>query len=167
MRTLTKLGAAMSDRFPGLPGDGVSARSPGRRHVEDIEDRAARLGITIERVLQEYANIAFARITDIVEWDVTIRVNASSALTPQQVAAIAEVVASAGDKKPYRIKMHDKKPVLDAIARYLGMFPKLKTAPNIDGLTPEDAERARQFIIAEFDRIAAEAAQGRGCPQPG
>ena len=162
MRTLTRLGVAMTDGFSGRHGEAAS--SAGRQHVEEVEARAARLGITPERVLQEYANIAFARITDIVEWDNTIRINPSSTLTPEQVAAIAEVVASSADKKPYRVKMHDKKPVLDAIGRYLGMFPKAKAAANADHSTPEDAERAREFIIAEFDRLATEAGQGRDCP---
>ena len=37
--------------------------------VEEVEARAARLGITLERVLRELGVIAFADITRIVSWD--------------------------------------------------------------------------------------------------
>ena len=37
--------------------------------VEEVAERAARLGITIERVLEELGSIAFAKITRIVSWD--------------------------------------------------------------------------------------------------
>lgn len=150
MRTLTKLGEAMTDRDSGRPGDGASARRPGRRQIEEVEARAARLGITVERVLQEYARIAFARITDIVEWDERIALRPSCDLTEDEVAAIAEIVCSAGDKKPYRIKMHDKKPVLGAIARYLGMFPNKTAAEDEqDG----DGEDPHEFLARKLARI--------------
>ena len=158
MRTLTKLGAAMSDRDSFRPDHGASAPSPGRQPVKEIEQRAARLNIQPERVLREYIRIAFARITDIVEWnaDGEMRLTPSSELKPWQVAAIAEIVAAAGTGRIYRIKMHDKKPVLDAIARYLGMFPK--TGPNEDNRDDDDGEDPREFLAREIASLRA----GRG-----
>jgi hypothetical protein len=46
-----------------------SARAAASPAVEEVEARAARLGITPERVLEEYARIAFADLRRIVEWD--------------------------------------------------------------------------------------------------
>ena len=43
--------------------------SAGPLPVEEVEARAARLGITLDRVLEEYARIAFANLGEIVEWD--------------------------------------------------------------------------------------------------
>jgi len=39
--------------------------------LEEVAERAARLGITVERVLDAYRRIAFATLGDIVEWDET------------------------------------------------------------------------------------------------
>jgi hypothetical protein len=138
-----------------------AAQPPG---IEDIAARAARLGITPERVLEEYARIAFASLRDIASWGPDgLEVKPSGDLTPAEVAAIAEIVAAAGSGRVYRIKLHDKKPVLDAIARHLGMR---ENEPDEDELSEEDGESARQLLIREFDRLAAEAAEGSGAPEP-
>jgi hypothetical protein len=139
--------------------------SAGPLPVEEVEARAARLGITLERVLEEYARIAFADLRRIVEWDEKGMKLKSDA--GDDTAAIVEIVAAAGSGRPYRIKLHDKKPVLDAIARYLGMFPSLKPGPNEDEATEEEGESARERLIHELDRLAAEAAAGSGAPQSG
>jgi phage terminase small subunit len=120
--------------------------------VEDIEARAARLGITPERVLEEYARIAFASLGDIVEWD-----DKGMKLKPDaDTAAIIEIVAAAGSGRPYRIKLHDKKPFLDAIARYLGVLPSNKPAKNEDERT-DDGEDPREVLARKIARIAAAA----------
>ena len=50
MRTLTKLGVAMSDRFSGPAAEVAFSAAAGSDASDDIEEIAARLGITIERV---------------------------------------------------------------------------------------------------------------------
>ena len=133
--------------------------------VEDVEARALRLGITPDRVLREYARIAFSKITDIVEWDDKGVMKAKIGLDDDVLAAIAEIVASASSQKIYRIKMHDKKPVLDAIARHLGMLPSVKTTSDDD--EPIGDDEAREFLIRELDRAAAERIEGSARPEPG
>jgi phage terminase small subunit len=131
--------------------------------IEEVAERAARLGITPERVLEEYARIAFASLRDIADWGPGkdgLQVKPSCDLTRDPVAAIAEIVASASSGKIYRIKMHDKKPVLDAMARHLGLLEKLK-----DGQSDDDGEEAREFLIEELDRLAAEVAGEEGDPE--
>src|SRR5438477_3167213 len=42
--------------------------SAGPLPLEEVAERAARLGITPERVLEEYARIAFSNLRDLAEW---------------------------------------------------------------------------------------------------
>jgi Terminase small subunit len=150
MRTLDKTGEAMaltSGRDAALP---VAA---------DVEARARRLGITAERVLLEYARIAFANIHDVVEWDEQgIRVTPSARLSDDARAAIAEIVASAKTGAIYRVKLHGKKPVLDALARHLGLLPPLRQAPDEDDERLDDSDDPREFLIRELDRLERDAA---------
>jgi hypothetical protein len=132
---------------------------------EDVEERAARLGITAERVLQEYARIAFSDMSRIVGWDATGEMQAkpSTSLSEDDAPAIAEIVASARSRLVYRIKLHDKKPVLDALARHLGLLPPLKTGSHDEEQLDEN-EDPREFLIREVDRLAAEEAARSGDP---
>ena len=144
-------------------------RRRGPPAIEDVEARAARLGITRERVLQEYARIAFADLRDIADWgpgEDGLKVKPSGNLAPGHAAAIAEIVAAAASGKIYRIKLHDKKPVLDALGRHLGMLPQRDPAAVEDDPTQDGAESARERLILELDRLAAEGAQGSGDREP-
>ena len=144
-------------------------RRRGPSAIEDVAARAARLGITPDRVLQEYARIGFADLRDIADWgpgEDGLKVKPSGNLAPGHAAAIAEIVAAAKGGKIYRIKLHDKKPVLDALGRHLGMLPLPETAEEEDEPTQDEAKRARERLILELDRLAAEAAQRMGDPEP-
>lgn len=130
-----------------------------------VEARAARLGITAERVLREYARIGFSDMSRIVEWDAAGKMLAkpSIGLSEDDAPAIAEIVASASTNCVYRIKLHDKKPVLDALARHLGLLPMSKTGSN-DEEQADENEDPREFLIREVDRLAAEEAKRSGDP---
>ncbi|MFI4949142.1 MAG: terminase small subunit [Alphaproteobacteria bacterium] len=134
--------------------------------VEDVEARAARLGITAERVLREYARIAFSDMSRIVGWDDKGKMLAkpSTELSEDDAPAIAEIVASASKNYVYRIKLHDKKPVLDALARHLRLLPMSTTGTN-DEEQADEHEDPREFLIREVDRLAAEEAKGLGDPE--
>src|SRR5216683_7987102 len=139
-------------------GHKAAMRPAGPPAVEDVEARAARLGITPDRVLREYRRIAFANLRHILEWnDAGMAVKPSKDLTDDDVAAIAEIVEAAGTGKPYRIKFYDKKAALDAIARYLGMLPK--PAPTEDEPTRDEAKDPREFLKRELSRPAARGAE--------
>jgi phage terminase small subunit len=142
----------------GFRRDGPAHAGP--LPLEEVAERAARLGITAERVLEEYARIAFTTLRDIAEWgpgEGGLRVKLSKDLSPAQVAAIAEIVASAKDGTIYRIKMHDKKPVLDAMARYLGLLPALKPSPNENEPADDDGGDPREVLARRVARLAAAA----------
>ena len=131
--------------------------------VEEVEACAARLGVTAERILEECARLAFSSIDRLVEWDDAgiLKPRNPADIDPADLAAIAEIVASASSGRIYRIKLHDKKPVLDALARYLGL---LKTGPHEEEQLDE-AEDPREFLIREVDRLAAEMGEAPDPPE--
>jgi hypothetical protein len=134
--------------------------------VEDVEACALRLGITAERVLREYARIGFSDMSRIVTWDEAGKMLAkpSTGLSEDDAPAIAEIVASASTNCVYRIKLHDKKPVLDALARCLRLLPTSKNGPN-DEEQADEHEDPREFLIREVDRLAAEEAERSSDPE--
>jgi len=155
----------MATRHRRRRGHRAAPRPGGPPVVEDVEARAARLGITPDRLLEEYRRIAFSDMRRIVGWNDkgVLTATPSDELDEDDAPAIAEIVASASTGSVYRIKLHDKKPVLDALARHLGMLPPFKTGPHEDEEL-DQAEDPREFLIREVDRLAAEEAEGPGDP---
>lgn len=129
-------------------------RKAAQTRLDEISERAAKLGITSDRVLEEYARIAFANLGKIVEWDGQ---GIMKVKEPENLGAVAEIVQSAGTGHPYRVKLYDKRAALDAIARYLGMMPLKTSSADDDEPTPEEAGYARQRLIDGLDRLAAKA----------
>lgn len=132
-------------------------RKSARAALDEMTKRAARLGITPERVLEEYRRIAFANLSHIVHWsDAGMQFKADGELDPDDIAAIAEIVESAKEGKPYRLKLYDKKAALDAIARYLGMVPPPLPTAKEDESPLEERTDYREVLIRKLDRLAAE-----------
>ena len=105
--------------------------------ISKLQDEvSAETGITRERVLQEYAKMAFAEMGEYSTWgDEDFALIGSSDLSPDQRAAVQEVtrrVGAAGDET-IKIKLHDKKGALDSIARVLGMFVDKKEISGPEG----------------------------------
>src|SRR5207237_1042724 len=93
---------------PERPRPDGSAHA-GPLPVEEVTERARRLGITFDRVLEQLTWIAFGDITRVVSWDTEkLTLTASGKLGDADKAAIAEIIASAKDQKIYRVKVHDK-----------------------------------------------------------
>jgi phage terminase small subunit len=136
---------------------GLSPEGAATADHDEIVARAARLGITADRVLQAYAHIAFADLRHIVEWTAEqgLIIKPLEKLNDDDVAAISEIVPGIGSGHP-RIKLYDKKAALDAIARHLGMFP-LPPRRHEDDAPEAEEEDPREFLARELDRLAAEA----------
>ena len=88
--------------------------------------RAARTGITRERVLAEYARIAFVDLSHLADWDAGGAVLLDAALISEDVAAaiasIGETVpveTTAGEPVPLRVSIFDKMKALEALGRLL------------------------------------------------
>jgi len=136
---------AEPERFRGGPG------SAGSLPVEEVAERAARLGVSLERVLQQLHAIAFADIRRVVAWDDgKLNLKASDELLDGDAAAIAEIVASAKERTIYRVKLHDKTPALALLTRILDKLAKR------DEQADDDGEEGRQFLFDELARLAAE-----------
>lgn len=145
----------------GKPRRGTTSRAREEAlptDLEEIAERAARLGITAERVLQEYARIAFADLHHIVEWGPDgLRIKSPTEMSGADIAAISEIVPGI-DPGHSRVKLYDKKAALDAIARHLGMFP----APprRREDAAPEDeGEDPREVLERRLARLAAAAGE--------
>jgi len=86
--------------------------------------RAARSGITAERVVKELARIAFADPRRVFTWGadgVTLR--DSAGLTDDEAAAVSEVSQTVTDTGgSIRAKMHDKVKALELLSKHLGLF---------------------------------------------
>lgn len=122
--------------------------------LDEITERAARLGITKERVLHEYAAIAFADLRHIVEWGPDgIRIRSSGEVSDDDARAISEIVPG-NDPAHSRVKLYDKEAALNAIARHLGMFPLPARRPEPEAAKDEE-EDPREFLTRELARIAA------------
>ncbi|MBV9861900.1 MAG: terminase small subunit [Alphaproteobacteria bacterium] len=131
---------------------------PDAPRTEDIAARAARLGITPERVLQEYARIAFADLRRVVDWGGPqgLVVKAPESLSDADAAAISEIVAGTGSSN-YRVKLYDKKSALDAIARHLGMFVRTSRLP--EDAVSDPAEDALEVLARRLASLAAAGAE--------
>jgi phage terminase small subunit len=86
--------------------------------------RSRRTGITQDQVLREYVRLAFSDLRQVASWGPDgLRVLPSAVLDDDSAAALAEVHetrTSAGGT--VRLKLHEKKGALDALARHLGLF---------------------------------------------
>src|SRR5260370_27470792 len=109
----------MATRHRRRRGHWAATRPAGPPGDEDVEARAARLGITVDRVLREYRRIAFANLRHILEWNGEgMEVKPSKDLTDDDVAAIAEIVEAAAPGKPHPGQVSAKKPPPRPIPRH-------------------------------------------------
>ncbi|HTZ79040.1 MAG TPA: terminase small subunit [Stellaceae bacterium] len=116
-----------------------------------MDERARRTQIDADRVLREFARIAFADIRSFTEWDANsgLKVKSLSDLSEDETAAIAEVKdGPTGGKK---IKLHDKRKALESIARHLGLFGKVADRSESPALA---AERVRELIRRKVAALA-------------
>ncbi len=83
----------------------------------------ARKKISPERVLQELAAIAFARVPDYMDSDGTLKLG----LKPLQGAAIASIEKSSAGVK---VKFYDKMKALELLGKHFGLFEGKESQEN-------------------------------------
>jgi len=110
--------------------------------------------VTADRVIEEYARIAFADLRHFLDWGpngVTLRPKES--LDDWAAGAIAAIEPPGANGKGGRLRLHDKKAALDALARHLGLFsPQAHAAsdePSIDGRDPREVLRERLLRLVK------------------
>jgi tetratricopeptide (TPR) repeat protein len=89
--------------------------------------------VTQERIIAEYAKIAFANAEDYFEWGRNgVKIKDSSSLTSAQRSAVAEISET---RTLYggtiKIRLSDKQTALEKLGRTLGMFKETKTEINL------------------------------------
>lgn len=97
--------------------------------------RSERTKITQDKVLREYARLAFSDMRRLMHWDPDgVRLKDADELDDDDAACVAEVAeTTTKDGGSLKLKVHDKKGALDSVARHLGMFnDKLQHSGSVD-----------------------------------
>lgn len=121
-----------------------------------MEARAERMRITADRVLSEFARLAFAEIGRLADWGPEgVVLRPREEVPVDDAAAIAEV---ASGEKGTRLKLHDKQRALDSIARHLGLYGRTAAGALVPSpeARKEAARRARELLEARFEALAKE-----------
>lgn len=91
-----------------------------------MDRRAARTEVTADRVVLEYARIAFADMRSFFAWGPHgLDVKSSKDLSENDSAAVAEItwteteVGELAVRRQVKLKLHDKKGALDALAKHV------------------------------------------------
>lgn len=120
--------------------------------AEGQERKATALEISAERVLAEYAKIAFANMADYAVFGPDgLVLKDMAALAPEQTAAVAEASESKTQHGgTVRFKLHDKLAALHALSRHIGL-----AAPEKLALTDAAGEDAPKVDVYEIARQIA------------
>jgi phage terminase small subunit len=89
-----------------------------------IEAAKREAGVTPARITAELAKLAFVIVSDVCTWgaDGKVTIKPSDELTPEALAAIAEVIETTGKQgRTLRIKMHSKLGALEALVRQVSL----------------------------------------------
>lgn len=118
------------DYRPGVH-DGVRRR---------MAERSRRTGITADRVLREYARVAFASVADVLDFSDGLRLRDGA--DPEVLAAVQSIKCKAsadGRLLDCDLKLLDKLKALEVLGRHLGLFadapvpvdlPRITTFPD-------------------------------------
>lgn len=118
--------------------------------------RARRTEIDADRVLREYAKLAFVDIRRLVKRgeDGGLELRDLWEMSDADAAAITHLWRT-GRGGGLRIKLHDKRAALDALARHLGMF-RLRSQPVGADYTQEQYREARAALEAQIEKMLKE-----------
>jgi phage terminase small subunit len=128
--------------------------------AEAMAARAERTRVSLDRVIEEYARLAFTDMRAFTEWGPEgMRLRPHSALSDADAAAVREVTDGGRTGKP-RIRLHDKRAALDALARHLGLFgtrpgPVQRYPLGYDMRTPAQ-DRARAALRRAIAKVIAQ-----------
>lgn len=87
---------------------------------ERMEERQKRTEVTLDRVVQELADIAFSKVTDYATVkDDMVKIKDTDELTENQIRAISGIKEG---KFGIELKLNDKEKALELLGRHLGMW---------------------------------------------
>ena len=144
--------AALRAGYPRRAAASTGARLLGDAPIaaaieKAVAARREKIRVTADRVVEEYAHIAFANLHDFYDWDRGgAKLRPKGALTEADTAAIAELKTN-GKGGSVSVKLYNKMAALNALARHLGLFdPKArgeKAERTIDGRDAREVLRER------------------------
>lgn len=116
--------------------------------------REKRTLITADRVLQQFARIAFADIRQLAETGKEgLEVKSLGALNDDLAAAVVEL--SANDKG-MRLRLQNRIEALNALARHLGLFDQNQSRGKPASQHDEDRLPAREILRRKLAQLAGE-----------
>ncbi len=124
---------------------------------------SAKYEITQERVLKEYAKIAFANMDDFSKWNGSCSVlKNSDEIKRYKKAAVSEITQTTNSRgeSSIKLKLHPKTPALDSISRHLGMFIDRKeiSGPGgkpikVDSSEPVDLSMLSDEQLSQYENL--------------
>ncbi|MGH7073520.1 MAG: terminase small subunit [Stellaceae bacterium] len=124
--------------------------------------RAERTRVSADRVLLEYARLAFADMRTFAEWGPQgMKLRPHTALSDADAAAVKELTEIGPEGRP-KLRLHDKHPALAALARHLGLFGTgpggfVRYSPGTPIDIPDAVrDRARANLKIQIDRVMKE-----------
>ncbi len=117
--------AYSEDSARQIGSENLSKPSIASRIAELQAEQLAAAKVTPERIIQELARIAFVNSSDVVEWapgKKGVRLKPSKDLSPDTLAAVAEVVQVKGNNPRMSVKLHDKTKALELLGRTQKLF---------------------------------------------
>jgi len=167
---LVDLNAAAAARRCGYPAHIARVRGSKLMARKDVQaavrqamaERAARTGVTADRVLLEYARIAFADARKYFDWGPWgVKLLPAATLDNDATAAIAMFTGHGKHGHQHSLRFHDKQRALDVLARHLGLWTDRRKTYRLgpDARTDDLAAVTRAAHEARAmlrDRIEAE-----------
>jgi len=154
--TKAAIRAGLRSRNPRDAGAKMLARKPVAAALEQERERSMeRTRITRDRVLLEYARIAFAEIGDIADWDEDAFVmKPKDEIAKDDRAAVAEIKAKRGKHGPRaQIRMHSKLGALDALGKHLGLWGKRTAMDTLEDQCKVNGRDAREVLRERFFKV--------------
>ncbi len=134
----------------------VMAKESCVKYVELMkEDMAARIGISLDDIFEEYKSMAFANMDDYVEWTKTgIKVKDHKTLTRAQKAGILEITQTKGrNGTTVKIKLYNKQTALD---RLFDMLLELQAKKTKEKPLVMNQQQMNVFLVDPVKRRAIE-----------
>ena len=114
-------------------GHGLLKKSQVFASVQKAREKiAGKLEVTAEKIVREYARIAFSDMRRFATWGAdSVNLIDSKELTEDEARCVSELSQTTSkDGGSIKFKLHDKKGALDSLAKHLGMFiERTETGP--------------------------------------
>ena len=141
--------SAMNDNTVGKAAHELLKNPKVAARIEELRaEHRERHKVTVDRIVEELALIAFSDPGDFYEWDASkVSLRPKANLTPEQrrcIAELSQTVTEAGGT--LRLKLHSKPDALEKLGRHLGMFKDVHEHSGPDG-GPIEITRIERIIV--------------------